>query len=124
MRHNWRKILGKQVGPSLYFSPVGYNLTLVKELRVTNAVASGSLPVPLIQALAKNDVASVFVPKKFGGSGFCEKDKLLVMEKLGADLSIFLSVNQLQIAASLITTLGTDEQKVKYLPKIGLSHSR
>ena len=79
---------------------------------------NGTLPVPALQALAKNNVFASFVSKEFGGNGFCQKDKLLIMEKLGSDLSIFSTVNQVQTAASLITSCGTMEQKTSYLPKI------
>jgi alkylation response protein AidB-like acyl-CoA dehydrogenase len=68
--------------------------------------------------LAKSNINASFIPKEFGGAGFSEKDRLLIFDKLGANLSVFFTVNQVQTVASLLTSCGTGDQKLKYLPKI------
>lgn len=69
--------------------------------------------------LVKNQVYKSFVEPDFGGSGFCQKDQLMLTEALSKDdLSVFVVFNQAQIAAHLISLFGTQAQKDKYLPRI------
>uniref|UniRef100_A0A0K0ETG1 Acyl-CoA dehydrogenase family member 9, mitochondrial n=1 Tax=Strongyloides stercoralis TaxID=6248 RepID=A0A0K0ETG1_STRER len=74
-----------------------------------------------IQALLKNEVNRIFIPKDYGGLQFCQKKQIKVYECLGMDLSVFEVVNNARLAIQLLTVYGTEEQKQKYLQGIGES---
>lgn len=77
------------------------------------------IPAQALNVLAKNNVFGTFISKEFGGCGFNQKDLLMVAETLaGDDLSLFMTFNQAQSAATLISIYGTAAQKEKYLPLI------
>ncbi len=53
-----------------------------------------------------------------GGLGLCEKEHLRVGEVMGRDWSIFASMAVHELVAFAINKYGSDELKLKYLPKM------
>jgi alkylation response protein AidB-like acyl-CoA dehydrogenase len=80
-----------------------------------NAKNADSLPKVLIE----NEVWATFVHRAFGGMSFSHKDSLLLAETLASrDLSLFVNVDKVHMAARILELYGTIEQREKYLPKI------
>jgi (2S)-methylsuccinyl-CoA dehydrogenase len=77
------------------------------------------IPIELIQELGDLGVFGLTVPEEFGGSGMGKTAMCVVSEELSRG---YIGVGSLptrsEIAAELILTGGTDEQKQDWLPKI------
>ncbi|HET9161105.1 MAG TPA: acyl-CoA dehydrogenase family protein [Caulobacteraceae bacterium] len=77
------------------------------------------IPIELIQELGDLGVFGLTVPEEFGGSGMGKTAMCVVSEELSRG---YIGVGSLptrsEIAAELILTGGTDDQKTDWLPKI------
>ncbi|KAI6233805.1 Protein CBR-GEI-9 [Aphelenchoides fujianensis] len=102
----------------------GYLTKLGRELDLALGKKNSDLSAAS-EVLLQNDVYAAFVHREFGGMGFGIKDKLLLAETLGSrDLSLFLNVNVVQLAARFLETYGLTEQREKYLPLLAAGKCR
>ncbi len=77
------------------------------------------IPMPLIELLAEMGVFGVCIPEEYGGQGLSKIMLCVITEELSRG---YIGVGSLgtrsEIAAELILSHGTKEQKVHYLPRI------
>jgi (2S)-methylsuccinyl-CoA dehydrogenase len=77
------------------------------------------IPMDIISELAEMGVFGLTIPEEFGGFGLSKASMVVVSEELSRG---YIGVGSLgtrsEIAAELILTGGTDEQKTTWLPKI------
>ncbi len=69
-------------------------------------------------------MAGVAIDEEFGGAGLGELGRIILMEELGASLCAIPFLTTCSIVTGLISTVGTDEAKQKYLPKIASGELR
>ncbi len=81
---------------------------------------SQEFPVPLFKKLGELGLMGVFVPTKYGGSGFGYLEYVTVIEEIARiDGSIGLSVAaHNSLCTNHILQFGSEDQKQKYLPKL------
>lgn len=80
---------------------------------------TGEYPWPAIRALAEADLMGVWIPKEYGGHGAGVLNLCLVVEELSrvcGAVGVAYAVNAL--GSFPIILGGTEEQKMRYLPKI------
>ena len=77
------------------------------------------IPMPVVDAMSEMGVFGLTIPEEFGGHGMGKTAMCVVSEELCRG---YIGVGSLgtrsEIAAELILTGGTEEQKAHYLPKI------
>ncbi|KAK0398316.1 hypothetical protein QR680_002531 [Steinernema hermaphroditum] len=99
----------------------GYTDAFRKDLEKALEVCSqseNSLSDQIMACLLKHNVTSAFVSADYGGLGMTNKDLLQLYEVLGANWSVYATINATHVFSNILTIYGTDEQKSKYLPKI------
>ncbi|HHG84953.1 MAG TPA: acyl-CoA dehydrogenase [Bacteroidetes bacterium] len=81
---------------------------------------SQEFPIAAMKKLGKMGLLGVFVPEKYGGSGFSYAEYVTVVSEIGKiDPSIALSVAaHNSLCTGHIYYHGSEEQKQKYLPKL------
>jgi alkylation response protein AidB-like acyl-CoA dehydrogenase len=81
---------------------------------------SQEFPVPLFKKLGDLGLMGVLVPHEYGGSGFSYAEYVTVIEEIAKiDGSIGLSVAaHNSLCTNHILQFGSEEQKLKYLPKL------
>ncbi len=76
-------------------------------------------PMDLYKAAAKLGFASLSFPEEYGGQGYGLLETCLAIEEMcRADSSLGVAVSSGSFGSEFIATLGTKEQKEKYLPPI------
>ncbi|MCW2523413.1 MAG: acyl-CoA dehydrogenase [Frankiales bacterium] len=69
--------------------------------------------------LFKGGFAGICYPREYGGQGLApEYQKVFTEESAGYEMPILLNVPTLSICAPVILDMGSEEQKLEYLPKV------
>lgn len=58
------------------------------------------------------------VPKEFGGQGFIYTETIMASEAEGQNVSVAMVLNAHRLVCGAINEFGTEEQRIKYLPKL------
>ncbi|GCE00416.1 acyl-CoA dehydrogenase family protein [Embleya hyalina] len=66
--------------------------------------------------LAKANLLGIGLPEEFGGSGYGVFEQCLILEQIGRTLAPVPFGPSIAVAASLLSRMGTDEQKATWLP--------
>jgi (2S)-methylsuccinyl-CoA dehydrogenase len=78
------------------------------------------VPLEIVQELAELGVFSLTLPEEFGGLGLSKESMCVVSEELSRGwIAVGSLGTRAEIACELILCGGTEEQKAKWLPKIG-----
>jgi len=81
--------------------------------------SDGLIPADLIAALADLGVFGLTLPETYGGAGLGKTAMCIVSEELSrASLAVGSLATRSEIAAELILSSGTDDQKARFLPGI------
>ncbi len=76
-------------------------------------------PWPIVEEIAKSDLAGVYIPQEYGGTGGGIFELVLVVEELSkVDGGIALALAASALGALPILLFGNEYQKQKYLPAI------
>jgi (2S)-methylsuccinyl-CoA dehydrogenase len=82
-------------------------------------LADELIPMPLVEELSAMGVFGMTIPEEFGGLGMGKTAMCVVSEELSrAWIGVGSLATRSEIAAELILTGGTPEQKAEWLPKI------
>jgi (2S)-methylsuccinyl-CoA dehydrogenase len=82
-------------------------------------LADELIPMPLVEELSEMGVFGMTIPEEFGGLGMGKTAMCVVSEELSrAWIGVGSLATRSEIAAELILTGGTPEQKAEWLPKI------
>jgi len=82
-------------------------------------LSDGLIPADLIAALAELGVFGLTLPEEYGGAGLGKTAMCIVSEELSrASLAVGSLATRSEIAAELILSNGTDDQKTRFLPGI------
>ena len=78
------------------------------------------VPLEIVQELAELGVFSLTLPEEFGGLGLSKESMCVVSEELSRGwIAVGSLGTRAEIACELILCGGTEEQKAKWLPRIG-----
>lgn len=76
-------------------------------------------PIELYRKAAKHRFSSMFIPEKYGGDGQGYLEACLTMEEMcRADSSLGLACMIGTFGSDILLSQGTEEQKLKYLPRL------
>ena len=77
------------------------------------------IPENIINAVAELGVFGLTIPEKYGGLGMDKTSMCVVSEELSRGyIGVGSLATRTEIAAELILSAGTEEQKTKWLPKL------